>query len=160
MSTPTQKKDARESITAYCNAARRNEPKIHYSQARPFPFVDDIGHGWHTLDCSGFVVNCYWNAMHDTAVYLADPSGQKFSGYGNTWTMEAWLREHGKRITSQPYLVGDVAMFDGHTMICHVKGTGGAALAWTSHGTEGGPSLRSLNYRAGLVGVWRHPGLL
>lgn len=160
MSTPTQKKKARDSIAAYCKAARANEPKIHYSQARPFPFVDDIAHNWHTLDCSGFVVNCFWNAMHDTAVYLPDPSGQKYSGYGNTWTMEAWLRANGKRVTSQPYLVGDVAMFDGHTMICHAKATGGAALAWTSHGSEGGPGLRSLNYRLDLRGVWRHPGLL
>lgn len=170
MSTPTQKKKARESITAYCKAARANEPKIHYSQARPFPFVDDIAHGWHTLDCSGFVVNCYWNAMHDTAVYLPDPSGQKYSGYGNTFSMETWLRANGKRITSQPYLVGDTAIFKhydpvrqewvGHTMVCHVRSTGGAALAWTSHGSEGGPGLRSLNYRTDLIGVWRHPGLL
>ncbi len=160
MTSPTVKKKLRESITAYCTAARYNEERIHYSQARPFPFVDDIAHGWHTLDCSGFVVNCFWNAMHDLKVYVTDPSGQKYSGYGNTWTLEAWLREHGNKITTQPYLPADIAMFVGHTMVCHVKATGGSALAWTSHGTEGGPGLRSLNYRADLVGVWRHPVLL
>lgn len=159
MSTPTQKKKLRDSMTAYCRAAVANEARIHYSQARPFPFVDTIGTGWHTLDCSGFVVNVFWNAMHDTEVYLRDPSGQKFSGYGNTWTMEAWLRENGRLVTTQPYLVGDIAMFDGHTMVCSSKGSR-ATARFTSHGSEGGPNVRTLDYRPGLVGVWRHPVLL
>ncbi len=158
--TPTQKKHTRESIAAYCSSARGNEPRIHYSQMRPFAFVDAIGVGWHTLDCSGFVVNCFWNASHDLRVYIADPSGQRMSGYGNTWTMEAWLRDHGKRVGEvNGYLVGDIAMFDGHTMICSRDGSAQAS-AWTSHGTEGGPNLRALHYRGDLVGVWRHPALL
>lgn len=157
--TPTQKKRVRESIAAYCAAAVRNEPRIHYSQARPFRFVDVIGVGWHTLDCSGFVICCYWNASHDVGVYLPDPSGQKFSGYGNTWTLEAWLREHGKRVTSQPHLVGDVALYDGHTTICSKRGTRVTAR-FTSHGSEGGPDVRTLDYRSDLRGVWRHPALL
>lgn len=157
--TPTQKKKVRASIAAYCEQAVANETRIHYSQARPFPFVDQIGFGWHTLDCSGFVVNCFWNAGHDLKVYVADPSGMKMSGWGNTWTMETWLREHGGRVTTQPYLVGDIAMFRGHTMICSRRGTA-AASRWTSHGSEGGPDLRTLHYRDDLVGVWRHPALL
>lgn len=157
--SPTQKLKARRSITAYCLAARNNEDAIHYSQRRPFHFVDQIGTGYHVLDCSGFVVNCLWNAHHDLAYYIPDPSGQKYSGWGNTWTMESWLRAHGKRVTTQPYLPGDIAMFDGHTMICHKKGSV-ATSDWTSHGWEGGPELRKLDYRADLVGVWRHPSFL
>ena len=156
---PTQKKRFRASIAAYCRAAVDNEPRIHYSQARPFPFVDDIGHGWHTLDCSGFVINCYWNAQHDLQLYVADPSGQKYSGYGNTWTLETWLHEHGKRLSGQPYLVGDIALFDGHTMICASRSSSDASSSWVSHGTEGGPSWRSLDYRPGGR-VYRHPALL
>ncbi len=158
--TPTQKGKFRESQVAYCAAAVANEPKIHYSQMRPFPFVDRIDVGWHTLDCSGFVINSFWNGMHDLAVYAADPSGQKYSGYGNTWTMEAWLRLYGKNVTKQTtYWVGDIAMFNGHTMVCSRNGNAQTS-AWTSHGSEGGPSLRTLHYRNDLVGVWRHPALL
>ena len=157
---PTPKKKARESIAAYCANARANEPRIHYSQRRPFPFIDHIETGWHTLDCSGFVINCFWNAMHDLKLYISDPSGQWYSGYGNTWTMETWLKEHGKHVTEvNGYLVGDVAMFDGHTMICSKAGSAKAS-DWTSHGTEGGPDVRKLNYRSDLKGVWRHPALL
>ncbi len=167
--TPTQKKNTRDSISGSCTAARANEPRIHYSQQRPFPFVDHIGTGWHTLDCSGFVVNCFWNAMHDLNVYIADPSGQKYSGWGSTFTMEPWLKAHGKRVTeTNGYLVGDVALYfhldedgdpHGHTMICSKPGT--AAMSdWTSHGTEGGPKIAKLHYRTDLTGVWRHPALL
>lgn len=157
--TPTQKRKVRSSIAAYCAAAVANEERIHYSQRRPFPFVDLIGYGWHTLDCSGFVVNCFWNAMHDLQVWIADPSGMRMSGWGSTFTMEPWLRAHGKRVTTQPFLVGDIAMFDGHTMVCSRRGTN-ASAEWTSHGSEGGPDVRKIGYRDDLRGVWRHPALL
>lgn len=157
--TPTQKKKVRESIAVYCAAARNNEPRIHYSQKRPFPFVDLIGYGWHTLDCSGFVVNCFWNAQHDLGIYIADPSGMKFSGWGSTYSMEPWLRDHGKRVTTQPYLPGDIAMYRGHTAICHKRGTASTA-EWTSHGSEAGPNTVKLHYRDDVVGVFRHPALM
>lgn len=158
--SPTQKKKVRESIAAYCKQAVSNEPRIHYSQQRPFRFYDTVGGGYVVLDCSGFVINCFWNAGHDVKVYIADPSGQRNSGYGNTWTMETWLRSNGKRVTEvNGFLVGDIAMFNGHTMICSTKGSA-TASAWTSHGSEGGPDLRKLKYRGDLVGVWRHSALL
>lgn len=157
--SPTLKGRVRTSIAAYCAAAVANEPRIHYSQARPFAFVDDPGHGWHTLDCSGFVINCFWNAHHDLRVYIDDPSGQRFSGYGNTWTMEAWLRQHGKRVTTQPYLVGDIVLYNGHTAVCSKRGSA-TTSDWTSHGQEGGPDIVRVGYRRDIVGVWRHPALL
>lgn len=158
--SPTQKKKIRASITNYCNQAVANEPRIHYSQARPFPFVDVIGSGWHTLDCSGFVVNTYWNAGHDLKVYIADPSGMRMSGWGNTWTMETWLRRHGKRVVeANGYLVGDIVMYDGHTAICSKAGSA-TASEWTSHGSEGGPRIVRLRYRDDINIVARHPALL
>lgn len=149
----------RESISAYCKAAVSNEPRIHYSQYRPFPFIDTIGTGWHTLDCSGFVVNCFWNAHHDLKMYLADPSGMKMSGWGNTWSMETWLRANGKRVTeTNGYLVGDIVLYDGHTAICSKAGSA-TVSQWTSHGSEGGPKVVKLRYRTDIQGVWRHPQL-
>jgi hypothetical protein len=159
VSTPTEKKNVRDSISGYCRDAVRNEIRIHYSQMRPFRFYDHIGNGNVVLDCSGFVINCFWNAGHDVKVYLSDPGGQRYSGWGYTGSMEAWLREHGKRVVeANGYLVGDIAMYDGHTAICSKAGSA-TASEWTSHGTEGGPKIVKLHYRGDLVGCWRHPAL-
>lgn len=162
---PTQKQKVRTSISVYSGAAVLNEPRIHYSQQRPFPYIDHIGEGFHTLDCSGFVGNCFWNAMHDTGIYLHDPLDEKYRGIGYTGTLETYLRRSGKRIAvdAQPILVGDIARWGqglhAHTAICSTKGT--ATSAWfTSHGREGGPNKVRLHYRDDLVGVWRHPALL
>ncbi len=157
--SPTVKKKVRASIVGYCAAAVRNEPKINYSQMRPFSLVDQIGTGWHVLDCSGFVINNYWNAQHDVAVYITDPSGEMYSGWGNTWTMLSWLKVYGKKLTTQGLLVGDIAMYDGHTTICSKAGSARSA-DFTSHGSESGPDVVKVNYRGDLVGVWRHPALL
>jgi hypothetical protein len=162
--TPAQKKKTRNSISSNCAYAVANEPRIHYSQQRPFPLIDQIGVGWHTLDCSGWVINNFWNASHDLKLYIADPSGMKFSGWGNTWTIESWLREHGKRVVeANGYLVGDIVRWGqgehSHTAICSKSGSARTA-DWTSHGREGGPNYVKLGYRSDLVGVWRHPALL
>ncbi len=158
--SPTVKKKIRSSIQAYCQGGRANEPKISYSQARPFRFMDRPDIGWHVADCSSWVINCYWNAGHDLKVYIADPSGQKYSGYGSTYTLEPWLRKNGKRVREpNGYLVGDIAMYNGHTTICTKAGSASGS-DWTSHGSQSGPKLVKLRYRGDLVGVWRHPALL
>ena len=162
--TPTQKKNVRAAITTYCAQAVANEPRIHYSQQRPFPYINDIGHGFHTLDCSGFVGNVFWNAMHDTRIYLHDVCDYRYTGIGNTSSIESFLREDGNRVTDQMgYLVGDVARWGvglhAHTAVCSKRGNAKTAV-FTSHGREGGPNTVSLYYRTDLVGVWRHPALL
>ncbi len=160
---PTQKKKVRDNQAGYCRLAVANEARIHYSQQRPFHFYDNIGSGFVVLDCSGFVSNVFWNAMHDTNIYLHDPCDYRYTGYGNTWSIEAFLRAHGKHITTQGYLVGDIARWGqgnhAHTAVCSKAGTGKSSQ-WTSHGRESGPNLVNLHYRDDLVGVWRHPALL
>ncbi len=163
-STPTQKKNWRDSIAGECKQAVANEPNIHYSQQRPFRYYDHIGTGFVVLDCSGFVGNCFWNAMHDTGVYLHDVCDYRYTGIGNTSSIEAYLRANGKRVTeTNGYLVGDVVRWGegnhAHTAICSKAGSAKTAQ-WTSHGREAGPNLVNLNYRDDLVGVWRHPALL
>mgnify|MGYP001221458524 CR=1 FL=1 len=162
--TPTQKDHVRDSISLYCKQARDNEPNIHYSQQRRFPYIDVIGHGFHTLDCSAFVGNCFWNAMHDTKIYLHDPCNYKYTGIGNTSSIESYLRAEGKSVSeANGYLVGDVARWGtgnhAHTAICSKAGTAHTA-EFTSHGREAGPNTVSLHYRSDLVGCWRHPALL
>ena len=162
--TPTQKKDVRESIAVYCAAAVANEPNIHYSRQRPFRYYDHIGVGFVVLDCSGFVGNVFWNAMHDTHVYLHDVCDYRYTGYGNTSSIEAFLRRQGKRVTeANGYLVGDVARWGvgnhAHTAVCSKAGSASAAV-FTSHGREAGPNPVKLGYRSDLIGTWRHPALV
>ncbi len=164
MSTPTQKQKLRSTIVAYCKAAVANERNISYSQQRPFYYYNNIGAGHVVLDCSGFVGNVYWNAMHDTGIFVHDPLDWRYTGYGWTGSLESYLRTFGKRVTEDNgYLVGDIARWGtgnhAHTAVCSKAGT--AALAqWTSHGSEAGPLIVKLHYRNDLVGVWRHPALL
>lgn len=162
--SPTQKKKIRQSMAVYCAAARNNEPNIHYSQQRPFRYYDQIGTGWVVLDCSGFVGNVFWNAMHDTNIFLHDVCDYRYTGIGNTWSIEAYLRKNGKRVVEDNgYLVGDVARWGqgnhAHTAVCSKAGSAKTSQ-WTSHGRESGPNLVTLYYRDDLVGVWRHPALL
>lgn len=162
--TPTQKKKVRASMTSYCRQAVANEPRIHYSQQRPFHYYDNIGASWVVLDCSGFVGNVFWNAMHDLGIFLHDVCDFRYTGIGNTSSIEAYLRAHGKWVNEvNGFLVGDVARWGqglhAHTAICSKAGSA-AGSEWTSHGREGGPNIIRLHYRSDLVGVWRHPALL
>ncbi len=164
MSTPTQKQKIRASIPLYCGAAFKNEVRIHYTQQRPFRYYDDIGRGAVNLDCSGFVGNVFWNAMHDTHIYIHDPLNERYTGYGYTGTLEAYLRQHGKQVHEvNGFLVGDIVRWGqgqhAHTAVCFKAGSE-AVSRWASHGREAGPVSVQLDYRNDLVGVWRHPVLL
>lgn len=162
--TLTQKKKVRTSFKAYCQAAVANEPRIHYSQQRPFRFHDNPWSSRIVLDCSGFVCNVFWNAMNDLGIYLHDPLDERYTGWGNTGTMEAFLRRHGKSVTDvNGFLVGDIARWGvgnhAHAAICSKAGSVTTAR-FTSHGREAGPNDVALRYRSDLVGVWRHPALI
>jgi hypothetical protein len=160
--SPTQKKKLRDTMPLYCAYACAHEWKIGYDQGRRFYYYSTLGSSYATLDCSGFVGNVFWNAMHDTAIYIHDPLDGRYQGVGNTWSMERWLRGNGKLITTQGYLVGDITRYGeglhAHTTICTKRGTALTA-DWTSHGREAGPLVVKLGYRDDLIGVWRHPAL-
>jgi hypothetical protein len=102
--------------------------------------------------------------MHATGVFLHDVCDFRYTGFGNTSSIEAYLRRNGKFVNEvNGYLVGDVARWGegnhAHTAVCSKAGTGKTSQ-WTSHGREAGPNLVNLHYRPDLVGVWRHPALL
>lgn len=158
--TPTQKKLVRKHIASYCARAETNEAAWHYSQQRPFHYIDSPSAKWVVADCSGYVSIVYHDAMHDLGVFLADPLGMRYTGWGYTGTEEAWLRAHGKRVVAaNGYLVGDIAIYDGHTTVCRKAGSAAVAL-WSSFGSERGPLPVKIGYRNDLVGAWRHPALL
>lgn len=162
--TPNQKKLIRTSMTKYCKAAEANEVHWHYSQQRPFSYTDNPSAEWVSKDCSGYVGNVFWNAMHDLHIFLADPLGYRYTGVGNTWTSEEWLRENGKKVTEvNGYWIGDIVRWGqghlAHMAVCRTNGTAKTSW-WSSHGREAGPMPVRLDYRDDFVGVWRHPALL
>ncbi len=162
--TPTQKQKFRAKITGFCAAAERNEMAWHYSQQRPFHYVNDPSASRVVSDCSGYVSIVFHDAMHDTGLFAADPLGYRYTGWGNTWSEEAWLRQYGKAVPETNKLfVGDIARWGtgehSHTGVCSKSGTPKTAR-FSSHGREAGPESVTLHYRNDLVGVWRHPALL
>lgn len=160
--TPTQKKKIRKAITSWGLELIANADRVHYTQARRFYYYDNPSAPNVELDCSGTVGNEFWNAMHDTGIFIADPLGFRYTGVGNTTSMEAWLRANGKRVTTQGFLVGDITRYGqgqhAHTTVCIKAGTAKTSR-WLSNGSEGGPYNVPLGYRGDLVGVWRHPAL-
>ncbi len=164
MLTPTQKKKIRESLRSYGLGAIANEIRIHYTQARRFYYYDDLRTvKYANLDCSGLVGNAFWNAMHDTGIFIHDPLDCRYTGEGYTGTLEDYLRRHGKRITTQGFLIGDIVRWGygvhAHTAYC-IKAGSASTADWASHGREAGPQSVKLHYRDDLVGVWRLPELL
>lgn len=161
--TPTQKKKVRDHQTSYCLRAEANERAWHYSQARPFYYINNPSIDWVQADCSGYVSIVYHDAMHDLGIFLTDPLGYRYRGIGNTSSLEAWLREHGTRVPrTNKLLVGDIARWGqgehAHTAIVRTPGNWSTAIL-SSHGREAGPMGVNIDYRDDLVGVWRHPFL-
>ncbi len=161
--TPTQKKKVREHIPTYCLSAERNEVAWHYSQARPFRYINNPSQDWVVADCSAYISIVFHDAMHDLGIFLADPLGYKYRGIGNTASMEAWLRSNGTTVPrTHKLLVGDIARWGygatAHTAIVRLAGTWSAAVL-SSFGREAGPLPVHVDYRDDFVGMWRHPAL-
>jgi hypothetical protein len=162
--SPTEKKKVRAHITKYCQTAELNQWRWHYSQQRPFRYVNDPASSYVVGDCSAYVSIVYHDCMHDLGIYIADPLGMKYTGWGYTGTLEHFLRANGKRVVeANGYLVGDIARWGegshAHTAVCRKAGSAKVAV-WSSFGSESGPKPVLLGYRSDLVGVWRHPGLV
>jgi cell wall-associated NlpC family hydrolase len=119
--------DVRRRIVAAARWGIRNEPRIHYSEARPIPL------GRHlplATDCSGFVTLCYFLAG------ARDPNGLGYDGEGWTGT----LLRHMTAIAADDVQAGDVVVYGEypgrHAAIVLEPGDD-PSLA--SHGMERGP---------------------
>ncbi len=110
--------------------------------------------------------------MHHTGVYLADPLGEHYSGWGFTGSELAYLKPHPVP-DGHKYLVGDMAIFGQssntvHTSICRKAGTTVTAIfssngheSWVFNQDAPEPiSLAAEKAQQHLVGVYRHPQLL
>jgi hypothetical protein len=162
--TPTQKLKVRKAITDFCVRAETHQNVWNYSQQRAFHGFGEPPEHRHVNDCSGYVSLVFNWAMHQTGLYLADPLGYKYSGYGYTGSEVEWLDDHGVHVATNKYLVGDLVVYGhnrsgSHTAVCRKAGTDTTSV-WSSNGAEHSPNPVKLHYHPDpIVGCWRHPAL-
>ena len=162
--TPTQKTAVRRAIADFCSRAEAHQLAWHYTQARVFHGFNVAPELPHANDCSGYVSLAYDWAMHHAKVYLEDPLGFNYSGWGYTGTEVHWLDQHGSPVPAGKYLVGDIVVYGhtregSHTAVCRKAGSDDTAV-WSSNGSERSPNPVKLHYHPDpIVGVWRHPRL-
>lgn len=169
--TPTQKGALRRAISQYCATAEQNRLKWTYIEQRPFHGYGLAASDKHIADCSAYCSLVFNAAMHATKIYLDDPLGEHYSGYGNTDTALHFLKAHPA--PPDKYLVGDFSIFGSewhtiHMSVCEKAGTAKTALfSSNGHGStifdRDAPEpviLAVAEMRQHLVGVYRHPALL
>ena len=167
MLTPTQKKQWRAALTAYCEAAEDARMNRGYSQRRRV-----LGYGLHPAavqidDCSGFVSKAAYYANAKTKLHVSDPLGFHFTGWGNTES----IQDEGFAVAAGKIQVGDIALWGpndrntSHTAICRTAGTKKTAI-FTSHGHQSWRFLSDApeaillpNFPEHLIGIYRLPEL-
>ena len=142
----------RAAITDFCKRAEAAEENWHYTQQRPYTGLGVAPERYHENDCSSYVIIAYYAARQVAGIPIPDPSGYRYSGYGNTWDN---LDGH-PRVGNGNYLVGDLAHYDGHVTICRKPGSSATAV-WSSFGAEDGPEPLPLYYRGDFLKVVRPP---
>lgn len=129
--------------------------KYAYEQERPFPVKNLFGSGRIGMDCSAFCVMCYYAAGAPT-----DPSGNNYSGDGNSDSIAAFCKQIGAA-DAQP---GDLVVFPDHVVIYLGNG-----MAMSQGGTGAsfvpvyGPTIETVSVEisshGGLTGYFRAPGV-
>lgn len=136
---------ARGFITEWWMIAAANEALWHYDATfRPVPLdaasVNPKPTKRKKADCSSTVIIARRYAALQSGLALADPSKQRWSGFGNTDRfMDDWPKIAG------PFRVGDLAHFfaERHVIEC-VEAGDFLTARWGSNGTEGGPVILRL----------------
>lgn len=132
----------RAAMADFCERAESSEAFWHYTQNRPFSGFGVAPERNHEGDCSAYCILTYYWARQQAGILVPDPSGYRYTGYGNTWDD---LDGH-PRVTSGNYQVGDLAHYDGHVTICRKPGDASSSV-WSSFGQESGPNSETLFYR-------------
>jgi hypothetical protein len=167
--TPKDKGLWRAAAASYMVQAEAYRMNRGYSQRRRVlgyglsPKADQLD------DCSGFVDKVvFWaNGHTPKGVHVESPLGFRFSGWGNTESMQEYLDYEAAGMIQ----VGDIALWGRnewdttHTAICRKRGTLKTAI-FTSHGHQSwrfhddAPEPVTLpNFPQHLIGVFRMPEL-
>lgn len=148
-----------DAMVEYMEACVFYKDRIGYNQLRPMDSFDIHPRDGFTADCSEWATGIYKWARSKTGLYVPDPNGRGYDGFGYTGT----LLEHNssRKITNGKFRVGDLGLYGEslwyttHVVICVDEGTGIGDSIWGSHGSAAGPLWVRLKYRWDLLGVWR-----
>lgn len=148
---PTEADRIRGAMADFCLRAEARDELWHYTQRRPYSGLGEVPERTHYNDCSSYVCLAYFWARTQTGIRIPDPAGYAYKGWGNTWDN---LDGHPR--VQSPFMVGDLAHYEGHVTICRKTGAAGDS-AWSSFGREAGPEVVGLHYRSDLLFVCRPP---
>src|SRR5262245_27913369 len=146
-----QRTAVRGLLKRYLERCEANQPKIHYSQARPITSLGDSPGQGFTTDCSGLVISAFYWADIWLPYTVKDPGGYHYSGFGFTGSILDTNKRRRVPLDHKLF-VGDMALYGPslshtkHVTICRRNGDTLSSV-WTSHGSEAGPYAVRLNYR-------------
>lgn len=149
-----------EAITDYWHGLISYGTIWHYLQRRPFTTLGVKPYRGGRSDCSEATTDAMFYARMVTGVFVPDPNGRGYDGWGNTDTQYA---ENRARTVHGAYAVGDLGIYGPASKTRHVvqciKAGDAASSEWGSNGSESGPFAVRLGYRSDLLAVVR-PRLL
>jgi hypothetical protein len=169
--TPTQKSKWREKARFYMKTAEAYRLNRGYSQRRRVlgyglsPKADQLD------DCSGYDSKVvFWtNSNTPSGIHVSDPLNDRFSGIGNTESIQAYLDPH--HVAHGRIQIGDIALWGpndwdtSHTAMCSKAGTMKTA-EFSSHGhqswrykNDAPESILIPYFPEHLIGVFRLPEL-
>lgn len=151
--TPAQK--VQDEIAAYCQAMETYNQIWHYLQRRAMTTLGVAPPHGGRSDCSEFATTALWWARKQTGVYVPDPNGRGYDGYGNTDTI--WNTNRHNQVTT--FQVADMAIYGAswktdHVTVCRHAGDRNTAI-FSSNGSEAGPLPTRVYYRGDLLAVVR-----
>lgn len=130
--------DIRKRIVSEAHFWVNNQALTHYAEVRPIPIDRIKRHLQNDTDCSGWIIGVY------AAAGAPDPSGNNYSGAGNT---DSFV-DHMHSIRQNELQAGDVVEFAGHdTPKAHASLVieAGDDPLMASNGFDGGPIVIRLS---------------
>lgn len=144
-------------MTEYLEAMEQNAAIWHYREQRPMHSLGVAPSSGGSDDCSSLcVAACYWT-RRQTDIFIPDPAGYGYSGYGNSVSL--YVQNQSRKLSlSGSFEVGDIGLYGPyatrHAVICRKPGTTSTAI-FTSHGSEAGPDPVRLLYRGDFFAAVR-----
>lgn len=146
-----------EAIRDYWEGVIAYRSMWHYLQYRPFQTLGRKPSSGGRSDCSeGTTDACYWVRLA-TGIYVPDPNGRGYDGWGNSDTQ--WATNHSRQVRNGAFEIGDIGVYGPqwktkHVVQCIEAGSSRTSI-WGSNGSESGPNETRLYYRGDLLGVVR-----
>lgn len=150
-------KKVHDAIAEYWRGAVAYNSIWHYLQRRPFRTLGRAPHSGGYSDCSEMTTAALYYVRLATGIYVPDPNGRGYDGWGNSDTQ--WATNKTRRVLDGHYEIGDIGVFGPewhtrHVVMCFEPGPPSVAV-FGSNGSEAAPNETRIYYRSDLLGVVR-----